>query len=141
MSYDLTAYVRSERLPSMSALAAHLQRTGGRIAIDDLDDVTAMHGYVPVTLDGAPTGFEVYWSEITDERRSSYRQRLARNRETPGEYLEILTTCDRDVGFSCKSGDAREVAAARLVANALASLAGGWVRDPQTKEVVRYAAR
>jgi hypothetical protein len=140
MSYDFNAYVRRDRLPSIAALLERLQSTGARVVLDDVDDLTAVSGFVPVILDGAPTGFELYCDDITQHRRDEYRRLLEARHEASDEFLEILSACDLDIGFSCKASDPRELTAARIVATSLAEAAQGWFCDPQTDETIRYAA-
>ncbi|MGE5180826.1 MAG: hypothetical protein ACM31C_02130 [Acidobacteriota bacterium] len=141
MSYDLNVYVRKDRLPSAAALRERLARAGRGVELRDIDDLTNIRGFVPVMLDGALTGFELYSSDITDRDRDEYRELLKERGEAPDEFLKILTTCDLDVGFSCKASDSRERVAARIVATALAEAAQGWLSDPQTDETISYAAR
>jgi hypothetical protein len=141
MSYDLNVYLRKDRLPSVAALRERLERADRRVELRDLDDLTSVSGFVPVMLNGASTGFELESNEITDRDRGLYRKLLEERGEAPDEFLDILTTCDLDIGFSCKANDARERAAARIVATALAEVAQGWFSDPQTDETISYAAR
>src|SRR5262245_32525219 len=141
MSYDLNVYLRKDRLPSVAALRERLERGNRRVELRDIDDLTSVSGFVSVMLDGASTGFELEASEITDRIRNLYRKLLEQRGEKPDKYLDILTACDLDIGFSCKAGDARERAAARIVATALAEAAQGWFSDPQTRETISYAAR
>jgi hypothetical protein len=141
MSYDLNAYLRKDRLPSMSALGERLEAAGGRVVLQGVTDLTSVSGFLPVVLDGAPTGFEIYSDEINEAQRSSYRKLLERKGEAPDRFLEILTACDLDIGFSCKASDSREMTAARIVAKVLAEAAQGWFSDPQTSETIRYAPR
>jgi hypothetical protein len=140
MSYDLNVYLRKDRLPSVAALRGRLERAERRVELRDIDDLTSADGFIPVVLDGAPTGFELRSSEITERIRALYRKILNERGEKPDIYLDILTACDLDIGFSCKAGDASERAAARIVATALAEEAQGWFSDPQTRETISYAA-
>ncbi len=137
MSYDFIAYLRSERFPRLAVVREHLQRAGGRVLIADEIDFTNASGHVGVMLDGAPTGFEVYPSEIDDDERASYRARLERAKAPPDEYLSILESCDFDLTFCCNAKDERELTAARLVLTAIAAAAGGWFSDPQMGKTVR----
>ena len=141
MSYDLNVYVRKDRLPSTAALRERLERGARRVELRDVDDLANASGFVPVVLDGAPTGFELFSSEITERDRGRYRKLLEERGEAPDQFLDILTACDLDIGFSCKASDARELAAARIVATALAEEAQGWFSDPQTDETINYAPR
>jgi hypothetical protein len=135
MSCDFNAYLRSKRFPTLAVIREQLQRAGGRVVIADEIDFTKDTGYVDIMLDGTPTGFEVYSSEIDDDRRARYRARLERAKAPPDEYLSILESCDFDLMFNAKGE--REVTAARLVMTAIATAADGWVSDPQTGKTVR----
>ncbi len=137
MSYDLNAYLRSESFPTLAVIREQLQRAGGRVLIADEIDFTKDTGHVAVILDGAPTGFEVYSSEIDEDRRARYRARLERAKARPDEHLSILESCDFDLSFNCQAKDEREVTAARLVMTAIATAANGWFCDPQTGKTVR----
>lgn len=138
MSYDLNTYVRKDRVPSMTALSQELLRAGGRVEIVDVENLMTVSGYLPVTLDGAPTGFELYCDEITERRRAAYRRQLERDGATTDKRFEILMACDLDFWFACKASDEREMTAARIVAVALAEVARGWLSDPQTGETTPY---
>lgn len=137
MSYDFNAYLRLEDLPTLAALREVLRSTGGRVVIADEIDFAADGGYVEVLLDGSPTGFEVYSSEIDEKQRTRYRQRLQRANEQPDQHLAILEACNFDLNFNCSARDERSVTAARLVMRAIASAANGWFCDPQTGKTVR----
>ena len=102
---------------------------------DDVDFLTA-EGWVAVTLDGIPTGFEVFSDSIDDETRSRYRARLKRNNESPDQFLHILETSDFDLNFNCKNSQL-EIEAARIVMNVIAKSAKGWISDPQIGKMVR----
>jgi hypothetical protein len=141
MSYGFNAYILKARIPSESVFREWLQRAGGRVVIPEPGDLVTASGFLPVVLDGTPTGFEVYSSEITEPQREDHRNSLARAGEGPDRFLEILTACDLDVGFTCKTSDPHEVTAARIVATTLAEGAGGWFSDPQTAENIRYTRR
>ena len=110
---------------------------GGRVLIADQIDFTNASGHVRVMLDGAPTGFEVYSSEIDADQRAGYRARLECAKAPPDEYLSILESCDFDLNFNCNAKDARELTAARLVLTAIATTADGWFCDAQTGKTVR----
>lgn len=134
MGYDFNAYFRRENFPTLAVLREHLLRAGGRVVIaDDIDFLTAT-GHVPMTLDGALTGFEVYASEIDDDRRARYRARLESANEAPDEHLAILEACDFDLNFNCARN---EITAARIVITAIATATDGWLADPQTGKTVR----
>jgi hypothetical protein len=70
---------------------------------------------------------------ISPIRADLFRQDVEESGEGFGpanlRYLEILTTCDTHFVFACR--DEREIQAASVVADVLASLSGGYVRDPQ----------
>ncbi len=139
MTYDLNAYLRRDHLPTASILQASLMRSGHHVVLPNIDDLTLVGGYIPLLLDGTPTGFELYADEITDAQRDDYRG-LLKDRGLPSDqFLEILITSDLDIGFACESSDQRQIRAARLVAHALAEAAKGWFSDPQTGETIRYA--
>jgi hypothetical protein len=136
MSYDFNVYFRRAQFPTLAVLRAHLERAGKRVALDDDTNFLVDQGFMPVRLDGVPTGFEVYSQEIDDDARARYRARLARSQEPPDDYLHILESCDFDLNFNCKS-DPREVTAARLVMTAIATATNGWLSDPQQGTTIR----
>jgi hypothetical protein len=136
MSYDFNAFFLRENFPTIAVLRAHLERAGNRVVIDDDVDFLVAEGWVDVTLDGTPTGFEVYSEEITDDSRARYRARLERNKEGPDQFLLILESSDFDLNFNCKT-DEREVTAARLVMTAIATATNGWLSDPQVGTTIR----
>src|SRR4051812_10800830 len=131
MSYDLTAYVRSSELPAFAVLRREIEKAGVQLNVPDTTDLAAVEGFLPVVLEGVTTGFEVFCNKITERQIAAYTQRLERSGEKPGEYLEILTTCDLRFDFFCTS-DPRERAAARIVATVVAKACAGWFGDPQT---------
>src|SRR4051812_44611046 len=120
MSYDFNVYVRRDRLPVVSDLRSLLERAGAHLELEGLDDLTTVSGFLPVVVEGVRTGFELYCDEITEKQRSEYRDLLEQRGKQQDEFLDILTACDLDIGLSAKAGDAREVAAARIVARTLA---------------------
>jgi hypothetical protein len=139
VSYDLNVYVCKNRLPSGAALRERLERGPRRVELREIDDLANASGFVPVMLDGTSTGFELFPSAITERDRSLYLKLLEERGEVPDQFMDILTTCDLDIGFSCRASNSSELAAARIVATALAEAAEGWFSDPQTNETISYA--
>lgn len=129
MSVDLNVYLRRADFPPPDALRELLRHAGDRIVVDPEIDLRTAVGWVGVTLDGVATGFEAYPRAIDDDRRASYRARLARRALPPDAHLEMLETCDFDLNLCCH--DTREELAARLVLTAIAEAARGWLSDPQ----------
>jgi hypothetical protein len=127
MSYDFNAYLVRASFPTLAELREHLVQAGGRVTIDDGVDFLTDTGWVNVMLDGAPTGFEVYSSEIDDN-------------EGPDQHLDILESNDFDLNFNCKR-DEREQTAARLVITAIATATNGWLCDPQIGTTVRLGTK
>lgn len=136
MSFDLNAYFRREKFPTLAVLREHLRRAGNRVVIDEDVDFLTDTGWVNVSLDGTPTGFEVYSQEIDLERRARYRASLERDNEPPDRYLGILESCDFDLNFNCKK-DERELTAARIVMTAIATATNGWFSDPQSGSMIQ----
>ena len=138
MSRDFNVYFCRKDYPTIEVLRGELKRAGGRVAIDDDTNFLVDEGFMPVVLDGKPTGFEVYSREIDEAYRARHRERLRQSNASPDDYLRILEACDFDLNFNCKA-DEREVTAARLVMTAIATVTRGWFSDPQTGTMVRLA--
>lgn len=137
MTYDLHTYVLRGHLPSIDTLQ---QRTGGRVVLR-INDLSAADGFIQAVLDGVETGFELFVHPITDEDRESYRESLAAFGTHDDELLPVLLATDLDFAWACNANDAKAREAAQLLASALADLAGGWLRDPQTSEMRKYVRR
>ena len=131
MSYAFNVSVKKARLPDAEELRRRLEARG-RLKLPETLDVLQAEGFFALTLDGKDTGFEVFVGEITDQRREAYRQDLQAEGMPEDEHYRMLLECDLTITLSGK--DRREAQAARIVATALASAAGGWFCDPQTGE-------
>jgi hypothetical protein len=138
MSYTFHAYLLAARLPSAADLREALRQASSRVELPGVEDLASVRGFLPVLLDGMPTGFELHGAPITDREREAYRRQLALDGETSDPLFEILTACDLEFSFACRASDEREVTAARIVAIVLAELACGWFSDPQAGESVRF---
>jgi hypothetical protein len=104
------------------------------VVADGFPDLQARGGgFAPLVVDGQAAGFEISSAAISPIRADLFRQDVEESGEGFGpanlRYLEILTTCDTHFVFACR--DEREIQAALVVAEVLASLSGGYVRDPQ----------
>ena len=142
MSYDFIIYTRRERIPSADALAAAVQRASPPLTVTGRVPDPGRSGFVPVTGPQGETGFEAYYGEIMAADAADYEQQLAAGRAAgeaiePAdlEHLEILRSCDLSITFSAKRPD--EIEAAGRVAHALATMAGGWLCDPQRDATIR----
>ncbi|MCA9674709.1 MAG: hypothetical protein H6708_05080 [Kofleriaceae bacterium] len=129
MSYDFIVYVRGDQLPDPSRLAAELEGCSPPVRILPGADIRQAEGFFPVEVAGRRSGFEVWRSPITGEDVARHKATLARLGEPDDDHLTILSTCDMDMTLTCH--DADEIAAAKLVAGALATLSRGFLCDPQ----------
>jgi hypothetical protein len=141
MSYDLSAYIQSDQLPPFSDLRQRAEKVGVVVKLPETTELASIRGVVPVVYEGTECGFEITCGRVTEQRIAGYKKRLERSGNQPGEYLEMLTTCDRFIVFACTASNAREITAARIVASIVASAGKGWFRDEQSSTVIRYAKR
>jgi hypothetical protein len=125
MSYDFVVYMRSDRFPESARLAAELSSRAPWLVLPPSFDLRDARGYTPL----GNTGFEVTRSPITAARIESHKKALKENEEADDQHLAILLASDMRITFRCKDDD--EISAARIVAGALATLSGGFLRDPQ----------
>ena len=137
MSYDLSVFVRRDWLPSSDLLRDALRKRGVEVVADDIADLSAAHGFLPVVIKGAPSGFELDGEAITDADRDEYRRLLARDGAASDDLMEILAVCDLELAFSCHASD-DELAAMRIMATTVASLAHGWLDDPYAGKTTSY---
>ena len=119
-------YTRSNRIPEPSRLAAELSSRAPWLVLPASFDLREARGYIPL----GSTGFVVWLSSITAAEIERHKEALKEAGEGDDVHLAILQASDTHIMFNCK--DEKEVAAARLVAGALATLSGGFVCDPQT---------
>ena len=131
MSYDLVVYMRSNRFPGSAQLTAELASRAPWLAVPSSFDLREARGYTPV----GNTGFEVIRSQITEARIEAHRQALKESGEKDDEHLMILLASDMRIMFCCQDDD--EISAARIIAGALATLSGGYLRDPQENITVK----
>lgn len=124
MSYDLIIYAKRANLPGRAALE---KRFAAELV---LKNEISWSGFFPMQLDKRTTGCELHLSPITEADRRDYEEDLRASGEEDHGYREILNASDCQVTVSCK--DDLSLAAGRAFATAVASLAGGYVRDPQT---------
>jgi hypothetical protein len=135
MSYDLSVYTRRDKLPTSQQLASALAAASPSVIVgDDFPDLGGRFGgFASLVVNGHASGFEIASSAISPTRAELFRQDVEESGEEFGpanlQYFEILTTCDLHFVFSCR--DEREVQAAAVVAEVLASLSSGYVTDPQ----------
>jgi hypothetical protein len=134
MSVDFLIYTWTKNVPDGREFCRRLEVEGQRVRFPEVPDLLGQEGFLPVLLDGRPSGFEVDVSPITDEERAMYRRFLAREgKESDGQY-EILMRCDLTIMLSAHPGD--EAIAAEIIARALATASRGYFCDPQTGEVI-----
>jgi len=131
MSYNFVVYMRTSRFPEPPQLAAELSSRAPWIVVPTSFDLREAQGYTPV----GGTGFEVTRSQITAEWIEDHRQTLKERGEKDDEHLAILLASDMRITFRCK--DDEEISVARIIAGALATLSGGYLRDPQKDVTVK----
>lgn len=134
MSYDFIVYTNRAKLPDEASLARHLAASTSRVV---LKDGLTWSGFLPVLLDSKDTGFELHASPITENDRRDYLEDLQESGEQDTAFLNILTTSDYQVTVSCTDDTSR--AAGSVFAAAVASLAGGYLCDPQTGSIEHAA--
>jgi len=125
MSYDFIIYTRSNRFPDPDRLAAELSSRAPWISLPSSIDLRVARGFVPI----ATTGFEVTRSPITSAQIEDHREALKEAGEADDDHVAVLQASDTRTTFRCK--DEHEIAAARIVAGAVATLSGGYLSDPQ----------
>jgi hypothetical protein len=125
MSYDFVVYTLSSRIPEPAHLAAELSSRAPWLAVPSSFDLREASGYVPF----ATTGFEVWLEPITAAEIQDHKEALKEAGEPDDGHLAILQACDMSIMFTCR--DEKEIAAARIVAGALATLSRGFLCDPQ----------
>ena len=125
MSYDFVVYMRSDRFPESARLTAELSSRAPWLVVPSSFDLREARGYTPI----GNTGFEVTRSPITAARIEGHKKALKKSGEADDQHLAILLASDMRITFRCK--DDEEISAGRIVAGALATLSGGFLRDPQ----------
>lgn len=102
-----------------------------RRAREELTPLVELFGYLPASVDGVATGFEVMVAAITEARRERTRAALAGGPDDG--YLAALENSDHKLMVLCR--DDTEIAAGRTFAETLARLAHGYFGDPQRGEL------
>jgi len=125
MSYDFVVYMRSNRFPESARMAAELSSRAPWLVLPSWFDMRVARGYTPI----GDSGFEVTRSPITAARIEDHKEALKEAGEEDDDHLAILLASDMRITFRCK--DDQEISVARIVAGALATLSGGFLRDPQ----------
>jgi len=125
MSYNFVVYMRSSRFPDPAQLIAELSSRAPWLVLPSSFDLHVARGYTPV----GNSGFEVTRSPITAEWIEDHREALKEAGEDDDQHLAILLASDLRITFRCK--DDQEISVVRIVAGALATLSGGFLRDPQ----------
>ena len=121
MSVSQYVFIRGSSVPTRAALQRALSDAASGLTLGEFDPSTHM-GYLPVTLFGVSTGFELSSgaaSELTDIDPS------------------VLSGCDRCLEF-VTHGDLTELKAASLAAAAVAVLAEG--STPMTADQLARSA-
>lgn len=131
MSYSFVVYMMSDRFPEAAHLGLELASRAPWLEVPASFDLREAQGYTPV----GSTGFEVTRSRITAEWIDDHRQRLKELGEKDDEHLAILLASDMRITLRCKDGE--EISVARIIAGALATLSGGYLRDPQKDVTVK----
>jgi len=131
MSYNFVVYMRSNRFPESAQLTAELSSHAPWLVLPSSFDLRVAEGYTPV----GHSGFEVTRSSITATRIESHKKALKEAGEQDDAHLAILLASDMRITFRCK--DDQEIAVARIVAGALATLSGGFLRDPQKDVTIK----
>jgi hypothetical protein len=131
MSYDFIIYMRSNRFPEVAQLAAELSSRAPWLVLPSSFDLRVARGYTPV----GDAGFEVTRSSITAARIEGHKKALKEAGQDDDHHLSILLASDMRITFRCQ--DDQEISVARLVAGALATLSGGFLRDPQKDMTIK----
>jgi hypothetical protein len=134
MSYDFIVYVKKGRLPTPEALAAQLSSRLPALVLPPTFDVRTARGYIAAQNDGREAGFDVLRGAITPASVEDYRAELREAGEPDDDHLAIIGTTDTRLTFSGKTND--EIAVAKEIAGAVATLCGAFLCDPQTGSIV-----
>jgi len=133
LSYDLMVYTKSARVPTVERVLAALPATVAPTSpLPDL--LLAPGGFVPMSVDGASTGFELATYPITSTDVEAYKADLAASHMEDDGFLGMMTECDVTISFSCRHDP--KVEAARKVAAVIARLSQGYLYDPQLGTLV-----
>src|SRR4029077_4704527 len=117
MSVDLFVFLRDTDVPTRDSWQDAIKAAGVDLVLDDFDP-REHTGYLPVKLDGKPTGFEYYFGSVDEELR---------------QRPEQIGDRDRVISFVLHS-DLTELRAAMWAAAVLTKHASGIFCDPQSDE-------
>ncbi len=117
MSVDLYVFLRDKDVPTRDRWQQAINAYGVDLVLDDFDP-REHEGYLPVKLNGKPTGFEYYFGSVEEEL---------------GDRPERIGDRDRIISFVLHS-DLTELKAAIWAAAVLTKHTSGIFCDPQSDE-------
>lgn len=116
MSYDLSVYLPLEKMPTATAWRNAVIAAGFPVELDPDFDVEKSSGFRPAPVNGEMSGFEYYaWPVDSDVAHE----------------LKLVPENNFGVVLSCGHNPLERVSAF-AAANALASVSGGLLVDPQS---------
>ena len=116
MARAQTAYLNRKDVPARDLLQAAIRQLGFKLALDDSYEPFETKGYLPCTLDGEDTGFDLRFQHVEEGVSSNLASAIG----------------GRDTAMKFRwAGDPREQLAALAVCAALADKFGAIVHEPE----------
>lgn len=113
-------YMRRAALPSGRSWSLAVKDAGLALAMDHDFDTATFSGFLPCMYQGAPSGFEYFAGEVTDDERTTF--------EIPRELDFVITLASH--------GNEAELACSTIALGVLCRMTNGMLYDPQSGEAV-----